>query len=423
MSNQRPLLPIFLIVLVDIMGFTLVIPLLSIYAETYGASPFVATSLVSTYAACQLVSGPLLGRASDRVGRKPMLLVSQLGTLAGFLLLAKASSLWVIFVARALDGATAGNLSLAQAYISDNTPPEKRASSFALIGIAFGIGFFLGPSMTGLLTPYGLAAPIYAASALSFTSVMATLFLLPGGRPEAARATSTGAPRPFRLFARPASLSGPNGPVLLGLLAQFFCFSVAFSTYMSGYALFSERRFQWHGHPFGPHEIGLVFGYVGFLGIVIQGGLFRRVSKRFGEWRLTLFGFSSMALGSAILSGAHGLGALAIAATLSPFGNSMIRPTLTSFITQNADRSEQGAVLGFQQSLQATAQILSPLIAGVLIDRGWLSAWAAFSGLAACGGILLARWGSNRMKTRAAALAAATTAPVATGPGSPSTPR
>ena len=313
--------------------------------------------------------------------------------------------------ARALDGATAGNLSLAQAYISDVTPPEKRASSFALIGIAFGIGFFLGPSMTGLLTPYGLAAPIYAAAALSFTSVMATLFLLPGGRPEASKSA---APRPFRLFARPASLSGPNGPVLVGLLAQFFAFSVAFSTYMSGFALFAERRFTWRGHPFGPHEIGLVFGYVGFLGIIIQGGLFRRLAKRFGEWRLTLFGFSTMALGAAILSGAHGLVALAIAASLSPFGNAMIRPTLTSFITQNADRSEQGAVLGFQQSLQATAQILAPLVAGALIDRGWLPAWAACSGLAACAGLLLARRGSNRMKKPA---------PLATAPGSPSTPR
>ncbi len=240
--RQRPLLPIFLIVLVDIMGFTLVIPLLAIYAETYGASPFVATSLVSTYAACQLVSGPLLGRASDRVGRKPMLLVSQLGTLAGFLLLArKASALWVIFAARALDGATAGNLSLAQAYISDHTPPEKRASSFALIGIAFGIGFFLGPSMTGLLTPYGLAAPIYAAAGLSLHQrAVRRCSCCPGDDP---RQACSSAPRPFRLFARPASLSGPNGPVLLGLLAQFFCFSVAFSTYMSGFALFSERRF------------------------------------------------------------------------------------------------------------------------------------------------------------------------------------
>jgi DHA1 family tetracycline resistance protein-like MFS transporter len=398
MSSKRPLLPIFLIVLVDIMGFTLVIPLLAIYAETYGASPFVATSLVSTYAVCQLVSGPLLGRASDRVGRKPMLLLSQLGTCAGFILLARANALWVIFAARALDGATAGNLSLAQAYISDNTPPEKRASSFALIGIAFGIGFFLGPSMTGMLTPYGLAAPIYAAAGLSLTSILCTLFLLPGGRPAAS--VQQQAPRPFRLFARPASLEGPNRSVLLGLLGQFFCFSVAFSLYMSGFALFSERRFRWNGHPFGPHEIGLVFGYVGFLGIILQGGLFKRLAKRFGEWRLTSIGFGAMVVYSTILSGAHGLVALAIAATLSPMGNAFIRPTLTSFITQKADRGEQGAVLGFQQSLQATAQIIAPLVAGLLIDRGWLPAWAGCTALAAGAGLFLARWGSGKMKAK-----------------------
>ena len=143
------LLPIFLIVLVDIFAFTLVIPLLAIYAEHLGATPFEATLLVSIFAVCQLFSGPLLGRISDRVGRKPMLVVSQVGTFAGLLVMASAGSLWVLYLARVIDGATAGNLSLAQAYISDNTTPENRARSFGLIGIAFGLGFFLGPSVTG----------------------------------------------------------------------------------------------------------------------------------------------------------------------------------------------------------------------------------------------------------------------------------
>src|ERR1700675_3390768 len=131
------LLPIFLIVLVDVFALTLVIPLLAIYAEQFGATPLQATLLVTIFAVCQLVSGPLLGRISDRVGRKPMLLVSQAGTFAGLLVMAGAHSLWVLYLARVIDGATAGNLSLAQAYIADNTAPENRARSFALIGIAF----------------------------------------------------------------------------------------------------------------------------------------------------------------------------------------------------------------------------------------------------------------------------------------------
>src|SRR5262249_29677223 len=157
------------------------------------------TLLVSVFAACQLVSGPFLGRLSDRVGRKPMLLVSQLGTFVGFLVLARASALWMIYLSRMIDGATAGNISLAQAYISDNTAPRDRARAFALIGIAFGVGFFLGPFLTGYLVRFGLAAPVYAAAGLSLTSVMCTLALLAGGPPPAPAAARSAGPGGERL--------------------------------------------------------------------------------------------------------------------------------------------------------------------------------------------------------------------------------
>ena len=156
-SQRLSLLPVFLIVLVDVFGMTLVIPLLAIYAETFNATALQATMLVSVYAGCQLVSGPLIGYASDRVGRKRMLIFSQVGTFIGFIILARASALWMIYLSRIIDGSTAGNLSLAQAYIADNTAPENRAKSFGLIGIAFGLGFFIGPSLTGFLSArYGL---------------------------------------------------------------------------------------------------------------------------------------------------------------------------------------------------------------------------------------------------------------------------
>ncbi|MBV9305014.1 MAG: MFS transporter, partial [Acidobacteriaceae bacterium] len=139
-----PLIPIFLIVAVDILGFTIILPLLPFYSERLGASPAVVGALVSIYAVCQLISGPILGQLSDRLGRRPMLLVSQVGTLIGFLILAYAGNLWLLFLARAIDGATAGNLTIAQAYISDVTKPESRAKAFAVIGIAFGFGFLVG---------------------------------------------------------------------------------------------------------------------------------------------------------------------------------------------------------------------------------------------------------------------------------------
>ena len=143
--RRSPLLPIFLIVFVDILGFTMIIPLLPFYAQSMGASDFTVGLLLSSYALCQLIAGPILGKLSDTYGRKPLLIFSQMGTLAGFILLAASRTLWLVFLSRIIDGITAGNLSLAQAYISDVTVPEKRAQSFGVIGIAFGLGFTVGP--------------------------------------------------------------------------------------------------------------------------------------------------------------------------------------------------------------------------------------------------------------------------------------
>jgi len=148
---RSPLLAIFLIVAVDVLGLTIMIPLLPFYAEKLGASAEQVGWLIGIYALCQLFSGPLLGRLSDHTGRKPLLLVSQAGTFVGFVITAFAPSLWILFVARAIDGCTAGNLSLAQAYISDVTEPKDRAKSFGIIGIAFGLGFLIGPAISGVL--------------------------------------------------------------------------------------------------------------------------------------------------------------------------------------------------------------------------------------------------------------------------------
>ena len=184
MKKSSPLFSIFLIVLVDVMGLTIILPLLPFYAESFGATPAVVGLIVATYAFCQLIAGPPLGRLSDRVGRRPVLLVSQMGTFAGFLILAAAHTLWMVFLARIIDGLTAGNLTVAQAYISDVTEPEKRAKSFGIIGIAFGVGFLIGPALSGYLAQFSNTYPILLAAALSFTSIMCTYFLLPSVVPH-----------------------------------------------------------------------------------------------------------------------------------------------------------------------------------------------------------------------------------------------
>lgn len=396
MNKNRALIPIFLVVLVDVFGLTLVLPLLAIYAESLRATPLQATLLVSVFAACQLVSGPILGRLSDRVGRKPVLLLSQIGTLIGFVIMARATSLWMVYLARIIDGATAGNLTIAQAYIADNTKPEERGRSFALIGIAFGLGFFIGPWITGYLVGYGLGAPIYLAAAMSLLSILCTLTLLPGGRPPASAEGTAELPGGKRLSVLEWSTYAQylRRPVLGGLLAQFFCYAMGFATFTSGFALFAERRLTWNGHPFTPREVGYLFGFAGFLGLIWQGGLIGRLIKRLGEARLAAAGFLSIVVGATALGVIWNIAPLLIVTTISSFGNSVLRPVLSSLVSMRAGRHEQGVVLGMVQSLNSLAAILAPALGGLLIERGLLGPWAWVGALAALMGLLLARWGS-----------------------------
>jgi DHA1 family tetracycline resistance protein-like MFS transporter len=379
--RKSPLLPIFLIVSVDVLGLTIILPLLPFYAEHYGASPAVVGLLVSLYALCQLIAGPMLGRLSDRMGRRPLLLVSQVGTFIGFLILAYAHALWIIFLSRAIDGITAGNLSLAQAYISDVTKPEDRAKSFGLIGIAFGMGFLVGPGLSGFLSKYSYQYPIFVAAGLSATSILATYFLLPSVTPAA---VDSATPRKFTLLDWGNYVRYFREPALAPLLWQFFAFTFAFSMFMSGFPLFAERRYTWHDQPFGPQQVGYVYAFVGLLGVILQGGLIGRLVKAFGELNLARAGFFFGLVGLVALGFTKGIPLLLITAAVASLGTGTIRPTVTSMITQKAGRSEQGVILGLTQSLNSISAIAAPALAGFLIDHSLLSTWAVTAGVV-CG--------------------------------------
>src|SRR5262245_9386372 len=291
--KKSPLLSIFLIVLVDVLGLTIILPLLPFYAESLGARPSTVGLLVSAYAICQLLAGPPLGQLSDRVGRRPVLLVSQMGTCIGFLILAYARSLWVVFLARIIDGLTAGNLTVAQAYIADVSDAENRARSFGIIGIAFGLGFFIGPGISGFLAQFSNTYPIFAAAGLSLTSILCTYFLLPSVVPHPHPELEKG-------LSRWSSLTQSFKDKQLGpLLWQFFSFTFAFSIFFSGFALFAERRFIHNGLPFGTKEVGYVLAFSGLIGVLIQGGGIGSLVKAFGENRLVQMGFATMAAGFA----------------------------------------------------------------------------------------------------------------------------
>ncbi|WP_437765619.1 MFS transporter [Sorangium sp. So ce281] len=384
---RSPLLPIFLTVFVDVLGLTLVLPLLPFYAEHFGASELVVGVLAASYAVCQLVSGPILGRISDRVGRKPTLLVSQTGTFLGFLVLGSASSLWMLFLGRIIDGLTAGNLTIAQAYISDVTRPEERTKAFGLIGIAFGSGFLLGPAITGeLASRFGYGAPAYGAAALSLLSVLLTATLLPAKPPlpAAQEGAAAGAARPASMRRGDAFRRYFDRPLPRRRLLEFFAFSLSFSTLIGGLALFLERRFA-----FGVKETGYLYAFSGLIGGSIQGGLIGRLAKRYGEERLALLGFGAMVVGYGLLGVAYTLPVLLTLVGIAAFGAAVVRPAVTTLLTKSVGRDEQGAALGVSQSLASISQIIGPIGAGWLIEHRALAAYGLMAASFAAIGVLL----------------------------------
>jgi DHA1 family tetracycline resistance protein-like MFS transporter len=376
---RSPLLPMFLIVLVDVLGFTIVIPLLAYYAEEFGASPLIATLLVSVYALCSLISTPIIGKLSDQYGRKPLLMYSQAGTCFGFLVLAMSGSLWMVFLGRILPGLSAGNLSIAQAYISDHTKPENRAKAFGVIGVAFGFGFLFGPALGGWLGDYVLDVSFHCevsflvAAALSALSIFCTYTLLP--KTEKPTVTDVdvgpGGKRPsafdWRVYAEYF-----GRPELRGLYVQFFLFSFAFSLFFSGFALFAKHNdnLRW-----SHSEVGWLFTYSGFMGIVLQGGLLGRLVKKYGELKLTISSFFCSVIAYSVIAFAEDWRWLVVGATISTFGHGVLRPVLTSRITQAVGRHEQGVAIGISGSLGSVAMAVAPPTGGLMLDSHNVVAW------------------------------------------------
>lgn len=392
MKPRSPLLPIFLIVLVDIFGFAMVMPLLGFYAQEFGASPLTATLIVSSYAICSLISSPILGRLSDRYGRRKLLLLSQTGTCIGFLVLGYADALWMVFLGRILDGATAGNLTLAQAYVSDHSAPEKRTKAFGIIGIAFGIGFLFGPFVSGQLAQYGHEVPFLFAAGLSLLSIFCTYVFLERSVPPqgASGDDGPGGRRPsafdLKLYAEYF-----RRPELGKILLQFFLFTFAFSCFTSNFALFSERRFFTDaGVPWGPAEVGKLFAFSGLLGIILQGGILGRLVKRYGEHKLVVSAFLAGVVGYVVLGVSGELTMLLVSATFLSYANGVLRPALTARITQVVGKDEQGTAIGISQSLGSISLIVAPPAGGILIREHLLLAWALLAAGVSALGLLVA---------------------------------
>jgi MFS transporter, DHA1 family, tetracycline resistance protein len=349
---------LFLIVFVDLVGFGLVIPLLPFYAVRFAASPQEVTGLIAVYSLAQLVTAPLWGRLSDRVGRRPVLIASLTASALAYLWLGGATALWMLFAARAFAGACAGNIAAAQAYMADVTGPEQRARGMGLIGAAFGLGFIIGPALGGVIAGNDPATadvqtPAWIAAGLSLLALLGVLFLLPESLPADRR---VGARSQNRVR---AALDVIQRPVLSRLILIFFLATVAFAGMESTFALWAMGEFGW-----GPRQVGYIFAYVGMLSAILQGGLIGYLTRSFGEERLLRCGLALIGLGLLALPFAHIVEALAFAVTGLALGMGLMQPSLNSLISRCTGREEQGEVMGVTQSTGSLSRVLGPFAAG-----------------------------------------------------------
>lgn len=357
------LLAIFLIVLCDMLGFGIIIPLLPFYADEYQSSPLAVGLLFSIFSVCQLVGAPVLGVLSDRFGRRPILILSQIGSALGYFLLAIASyvdwanplhGLILIYISRAIDGISGGNISTAQAYISDITTKENRSKGMGVLGAAFGIGFSLGPAMGGILGHYHIALPALAAAILCMIAAAQTyLYLVEARRHE---------PSEDEVWLHPASFKPilADSSLMHMLMIGFFSM-MAFVMLEATFALFLNFTFGW-----GKLGVGLIFAYIGVVIAVVQGRLIGPASKRFGDWNLAIVGPVLVAVALLIYtqSAYTPLVALIFAGgLLNATGRSLQTPALSALISHTTRPELQGATFGLYHMLLSLSRTIGPMLA------------------------------------------------------------
>jgi DHA1 family tetracycline resistance protein-like MFS transporter len=352
---------LFLIVFIDLLGFGIIIPQLPFYGVHFGASPAAVTLLMSCYSLAQFFMSPVLGRLSDRIGRRPVLLVSMACSCLAYLWLGFASALWMLFGARLLAGAGAGNLAAAQAYITDVTSPEARAKGMGMIGAAFGLGFTIGPWLGGVVagsnpTAEDLQRPAFVAAGLSALAFILAIAVLKESLPK------TGAPAP-RANRWQLARSSFRRPTLRLLILLFFAITAAFAGMETTFALWTKEAFGW-----GPEQVGWLFFFVGCVLIVVQGALIGPLSRRFGEGRLVLLGAASIALGLGAITVSGHLPMLLVASACLAVGMGLLNPSINSLISRQAGAEERGGIMGVAQSGASLARVVGPAVAGPLFE-------------------------------------------------------
>ena len=370
-NKKTALLTVFLVVLVDLMGFGIVLPLLPFYASKFNAGPVTIGLLYSVYSFAQLIFSPIWGGWSDRIGRRPIMLLSTLGSTLSYVLFAFSPSLALLFVSRLLAGVMGGNISTAQAYVADVTSEENRAKGMGLIGAAFGIGFVLGPAISSLLlmlpepssgVSHKFVIPGIVAACLSLTSFVLVWLKLPETVHRSAE-EDPGRIQRFSVFSPRfwTSLSGGSSALLPRLFLSALILSAGQSSLYSAFPLFCKQVLS-----LPAEKVGLLFVWMGVVAVLIQGGAIRPLVRRFGEKKLFLTGNFLLALGLALVPFASSEKMLAAALGVMGVGASLNGPTLISLISKTASPGEVGRTLGSSQGLSALGRVIGPTWGGWL---------------------------------------------------------
>jgi MFS family permease len=371
-------LPIlFVTVFLDLVGFGIIIPFLAYYVESFGARAAVVGLLMSSYSLAQFVFAPVWGRLSDRIGRRPILLLGLLGSVAGFTIFGLASTLSMLFLGRALMGIFGATIPTAQAAVADVTAPEDRARGMGLIGAAIGLGFILGPALGGLLAnlssvlrlplfernPYAL--PCLASAALAASNLVAAAFFLPESLPKERRGSHIA-----ERFSRLDQISrGLTDARIRRLLLTYFLFMLGFTMMEATLTLFIEGRIGAGDHAQLVRRVGYLFGFIGIIQVALQGGLVGRLARAFGERQLLIAGCSITALSLAAMPAATSWAGIYGCAFGLACGHGLSQPSISSLISRASPAESQGGALGISQSAASLARVLGPAMGGALFQQ------------------------------------------------------
>lgn len=385
LGNSKLFVIIFT-VFVDLIGFGIIIPLLPFYANKLGADPTTLGFLIAVFSLMQFLFSPVLGRLSDRFGRRPVLLVSLIFSVLGHLMFALSNSIPLLFISRTLAGIAGANLSVAQAYIADTTAPKERARGMGLIGASFGVGFIIGPAIGGIFSQYGLSVPGFVAAIISFFNFLAAFAMLPETlTPEHRLARSKLAPTE-RGF-----LSNLKKPVVGELIITFFVVNFAFSNIPVILPLLGISRFN-----LTPNDMTILFTYTGIIQVIIQAGLIGKLVRRFGEERLLMFGSFSMMMAIFLTPFATEYIFLIVLSGFIAGGLALVITAVPSLVSKKTPVEQHGSILGITQSAASFGRVLGSLMGGLIYQYGGISIpFYAAAALMLVGFILSARISKN----------------------------